>query len=632
MSEFKKSLFSDDNEDQIATKRKRKNKEGEVKVMHLGNAGTEMQMLELLKNTVEESSNQPNDDFDLRFPIIKHLLPNTKSKLPFEGELASVLSKVVDHLDDVIIPVIDKFKLNEEQEYVVRRFVHSLFDVDLGLGNLSNEPVMLCQGVFGSGKSYLIGVLIIILYRIFTFDPEKDYDDMDGSSDGDSEDDDDEEEANRVPLKFKVLVTSNTNVAVDRILITLKKLGFDKFCRLGKADKVDKSIKKAYVKNASINKWSSDAQQQQKPEDEPEKSDEEQNEVADFEGVSNDKINAAFVIGTTCLSAMNVQKYLGCFEFPICIIDEASQLTECTSIIPMILFNNKRVLLIGDDKQLSPTVPYCSSFGSSNSDEAGIERSLFSRLKADKECVMLRRQYRVHSNISDTLSNPLFYDNLLINCGKNEHVYSFPSLVFVDLGEESKETFQNNSYVNKHESEIIIKSLDIMVKAKPNCEIGVISMYKSQTELIRKSVRRQINVPGMNKQGTKAKGYDQDSDNDNLSDNNSDDEENEDTADESENNIPISTVDAFQGQETDVILLSTVRANPQNRIGFSDDSLRLNVAFSRAKSHLIVFGSGKTLTGSRSDVWSKIFKKEGDHSGIKVVTEAKWMDMLRKLK
>lgn len=62
----------------------------------------------------------------------------------------------------------------------------------------------------------------------------------------------------------------------------------------------------------------------------------------------------------------------------------------------------------------------------------------------------------------------------------------------------------------------------------------------------------------------------------------------------------VSTVDAFQGGEREIILLSTVRANGKT-VGFTDDPSRLNVALSRAKTHLIVFGHLPTL--ERSTTW-----------------------------
>jgi len=62
--------------------------------------------------------------------------------------------------------------------------------------------------------------------------------------------------------------------------------------------------------------------------------------------------------------------------------------------------------------------------------------------------------------------------------------------------------------------------------------------------------------------------------------------------------VSVMTVDSFQGSEADIVLISFVRANPKNRVGFLKDFQRLNVALTRAKHLLALFGSGSTLENS----------------------------------
>ena len=64
----------------------------------------------------------------------------------------------------------------------------------------------------------------------------------------------------------------------------------------------------------------------------------------------------------------------------------------------------------------------------------------------------------------------------------------------------------------------------------------------------------------------------------------------------------VNTVDSFQGQEKDVIIVSTVRSNPESRAGFIIDERRINVTLTRAKHLMIVVGSGDTL--GKNEVWN----------------------------
>lgn len=98
-------------------------------------------------------------------------------------------------------------------------------------------------------------------------------------------------------------------------------------------------------------------------------------------------------------------------SFPITILDECSQMTETTSLLPLASFGCQKCLLIGDPKQLPPTLP------SADVGITGLELTLFERLSSNIKPLQLRTQYRCQKEIAE-IANSLFYDNMLINGSK----------------------------------------------------------------------------------------------------------------------------------------------------------------------------------------------------------------------
>ncbi|CAK56076.1 unnamed protein product (macronuclear) [Paramecium tetraurelia] len=291
-----------------------------------------------------------------------------------------------------------------------------------------------------------------------------------------------------------------------------------------------------------------------------------------------------------------LSKFIDSFE--LLIVDEAAQCTEPSNNIPLRL-GMRKMILIGDPKQLPATT------FSSVSQITHYNRSLFERiLDNDFKPFFLDMQYRMHPQIREFPSLN-FYDNKLI-----DHFSVYERLIpnnffnqrvlFIDV--ESEETKDEKSFQNQTECNMIVEVLKNIKNAYPSQSLGVICAYKAQVRLIKLEIKRQLG----------------------------------DLMDE----IQINTVDSFQGQERDVILFSCVRSSSSGNIGFLQDGRRVNVALTRAKNALFIFGNAITL--GQCQLWKnlllnlhsrKLYRYVGknDYFSFKVLAEDIWFDRQRKM-
>jgi len=246
------------------------------------------------------------------------------------------------------------------------------------------------------------------------------------------------------------------------------------------------------------------------------------------------------------------------------IIDECSQATELNSVFP-ISYGCNQLVLIGDEKQLPPCV------FSRNSIMKGFSISLFERLRnINIEVSFLNLQYRMHPSIS-AFSSQYFYNNQIIN-GPNTFLYepvqgfSWPNPLqrwtFIDSSKfDSKEEFIGLSLINSKEVDIVISIMKNEHIEKYNfSNIGVITPYDAQKQLIKSKASELFG----------------------------------------KNNIcDVDTVDGYQGMEKELIIISLVRANKTNSLGFLTDYRRLNVSLTRAKKGLVIIGNIKTLESDK---------------------------------
>ncbi|KAL6651319.1 hypothetical protein ACP70R_010244 [Stipagrostis hirtigluma subsp. patula] len=257
------------------------------------------------------------------------------------------------------------------------------------------------------------------------------------------------------------------------------------------------------------------------------------------------------------------------------IVDEAAQVRECELLIPLRLRWLKHVVLVGDDCQLRPMVK------SQVCKEAGFGKSLFERLVIlDFEKHLLNIQYRMDPCIS-LFPNAQFYErkildgpNVLSPCyNKDYTTLPFGSYTFINItdGREEKEG-AGNSWRNMVEVAVVLHLIQTIFKSwkrtGQGLSIGVVSPYSSQVEAIK---------------GRIGKKYD--------------------TFDGFQ--IRIKSVDGFQGEEDDIIILSTVRSNGRGAVGFLADNQRTNVALTRARHCLWILGNANTLHKSGT-IWKDL--------------------------
>ena len=276
----------------------------------------------------------------------------------------------------------------------------------------------------------------------------------------------------------------------------------------------------------------------------------------------------ADVICCTCVGAGDPR--LSRFKFRTVLIDESTQSAEPECMIPLVL-GCKQVVLVGDHQQLGPVIM------NKKAAKAGLNQSLFERLVI-LGCAPIRLnvQYRMHPCLSEFPSN-MFYEGSLQN-GVTMHqrlrrdvdfpwpVVDAPMMFWSNLGNEEISA-SGTSYLNRTEASNVEKIITRFFKAgvQPN-DIGIITPYEGQRSYV---------VSSMQTTGTFKK--------------------------ENYKEIEVASVDAFQGREKDFIVLSCVRSNDHQGIGFLSDPRRLNVALTRAKYGLVILGNPKVL--SKHPLW-----------------------------
>ena len=284
----------------------------------------------------------------------------------------------------------------------------------------------------------------------------------------------------------------------------------------------------------------------------------------------------ARVIASTLVGSAN--RLLEGQKFGTLFIDEAAQALEAACWIP--IRRVSRVILAGDHCQLPPTV---KSFAAM---KAGLGKTLMERIVDNhpETVTLLKMQYRMNEEIM-RFSSDWFYGNQVESAPEVKYRSILDldiPMTWIDTSEFSensensdysdisfKEQFVGESFgrINKAEAELTLLVLEQYFQKigkqrilDERLDVGVISPYRAQVQYLRRLFKKKEFF----------KPY--------------------------RSLISVNTVDGFQGQERDIILISLVRANDEGQIGFLRDLRRMNVAITRARMKLIILGDASTMT------------------------------------
>ncbi|GES83506.1 DEAD box helicase [Rhizophagus clarus] len=278
-------------------------------------------------------------------------------------------------------------------------------------------------------------------------------------------------------------------------------------------------------------------------------------------------LNSARIIGMTTTAAAKYHKLLMNLEPKIMIIEEAAETLEA-HIVTALTPETKHLILIGDHQQLRPNISVHEL-----AEENKLNVSLFERLIKPLPFSRLTEQRRMRPEIRELLK-PIYKDILT----DHESVNRYPdvpgfyeNLFFFDHIENEEVIKETMSRVNKFEAMMCAKFANYLVKGGMDYKkITILSMYSGQRKLIYKYLREDSRrTPDLKL-------------------------------------ICVSSVDGFQGEENDIIILSLVRSSDINRgIGFLGTSNRVCVALSRARHGLYIFGNASQLK-YKSSLWSEV--------------------------
>jgi DNA polymerase III delta prime subunit len=304
--------------------------------------------------------------------------------------------------------------------------------------------------------------------------------------------------------------------------------------------------------------------------------------------VESDDLEPYNLVAGTC-NRLAIDSRLRFKVFDWLILDEANKVraNEALALMPLA----KRWVMIGDLNQLPPVMEEAASTFKIEQPLDEIVRDdsfygwIWDKVPAGSR-IMLPRQYRMREPIGRVVSD-LFYEGKLIHEAPHPRMplpWPFDrELVWVDTGAQDEYRDAQRSVANEFEVALCKDITSIIRRRVRKSKLAVIAMYASQVNRL-VSALKGIVPPD-----------------------------------------DIESVDAFEGRESDAVILSLVRSNDRAAIGFLNDPNRVNVAISRAKKLLVIVGDSKTVIGGAPELFGPLFehcKEEGLVAGVGAVVTA----------
>lgn len=390
----------------------------------------------------------------------------------------------------------------------------------------------------------------------------------------------------------QVLVSAQSNIAVDWISRQLIDRGLS-VLRIGNPLRVDDTLLEhtyegqferhpLYIELWSVRRTIRRMQQQGRRLNDYDKIEQLRERGYELEHrIMTDLFSQNRIIASTLIGAGS--PLLEQMHFSTLFIDEAAQATEPACMVAICKAN--RVVMAGDHWQLPPTIK--SDFAPNSI----LSKTLMERVveKHREAVVLLTDQYRMHSDLM-RFSSEWFYEGRL-HTAKGVDSRPFidyeKRLTWFDTSENDyPERVLNQDYgrMNSQEADALVKQLEEYVHGfgihrvlDEGIDFGIITPYRAQKYYLKRAIQKSYKLKRLR------------------------------------HLIRINTIDGFQGQECDVIMMSLVRSNAHGQIGFLNDLRRMNVAMTRARHKLMVVANAKTLTNHKFyAALYAYFKREGE--------------------
>nr|XP_018666871.1 protein ZGRF1-like isoform X2 [Ciona intestinalis] len=453
--------------------------------------------------------------FDLTKPT--NVVPSSRGKQVFHIEIS------YDDMISLSTCYVKNYNLNEQQS----KALLSLVDMLKEKKNLSQ--IFLLDGVVGSGKTFLLSVIIMYLIEVMS------------AGDGKSN-------------KVKILVTGKSNSVVDCLFHQLRALGCERMVRIGNLENINRnllpyslhSLGGAQEHAKKLQKMLQSSKQSQPSNYHIQKSLE-----LVRSGSTKRMLHKALVVGMTCdeINSPCVRSY----KFPIVIMDNATETSELSTLLPLVEFGCEKLLLAGDSRCLT-------------NHNSAFTQSLFSRIHFSiEEPIILTDHYRCHNQVIDVINNA-FYNDVIIKALSEDRprlVTGLPNFCLYDV--TGKEEEKENDFINSHEATFVADIIRFLLShGVPGTSIVVIATTKAQVKEVEMTLQE-------------IEFYD-------LSD---------------VNCIVVTTIDDYDGWETNVAIVTCVRTSGTNHM--HDKIIPL---LTRGRHHNLVVGNLRNL--STNEKWSSV--------------------------